>query len=452
MNLKQIVKNVSDTIKRKRGEKTDEDYEESSLDEEEEEEALTPEQEAEMEIDSPEGNKSMLKGDHGKIFGVSKPVVIGVGVFFLVVFMLAFIYASSDSSKPNEPSSTQDMKTQIAAENSNINGKNGELADDYGELHRANEKKKAGKTQQNGQNTAETVQATHNSPAATAPASSTVSSSPQVSQVPRASVVVPSAVAPASYPTSYARNYSLPSEDSAPAEAAPAKQTAAASTSIVDKVKESLSSAIAFFGGSSGGGAAPSDSGTAGGASSVPAATSVQSADSGSSYAPAADNTITAGTLIPAMLLTGINSDVPGQVAAQIMADVYDASGTNLLIPAGSRIVGKTGSISASTGRVGVDFDTIVLPDGSSWNVGNSFTAVDGGGYSGIQGVVHNHTGANVARGIFRGAVSALSTINVDRVTLNASDLFNAKESLAPTTTVAPGYQFQIYATKNIAF
>ena len=239
MNLKQIVKNVSDTIKRKRGEKTDEDYEESSLDEEEEEEALTPEQEAEMEIDSPEGNKSMLKGDHGKIFGVSKPVVIGVGVFFLVVFMLAFIYASSDSSKPDKPSTTQDMKTQIAAEDSSINGKDGELADDYGDLHRANEKKKAGRTQQNGQNTAETVQATHNSPAATAPASSTVSSSPQISQVPRASVVVPSAVAPASYPTSYARNYSLPSEDSAPAEVAPAKQTAAASTSIVDKVKES---------------------------------------------------------------------------------------------------------------------------------------------------------------------------------------------------------------------
>ena len=148
MNLKQIVKNVSDTIKRKRGEKTDEDYEESSLDEEEEEEALTPEQEAEMEIDSPEGNKSMLKGDHGKIFGVSKPVVIGVGVFFLVVFMLAFIYASSDSSKPDKPSSTQDMKTQIAAEDSSINGKDGELADDYGDLHRANEKKKAGRTQQ----------------------------------------------------------------------------------------------------------------------------------------------------------------------------------------------------------------------------------------------------------------------------------------------------------------
>ena len=451
MNLKQIIQNVSDTVKRKRGMKNDEEPEESSIDEiAEEEEALTPEQEAEMEIDSPEGSKSMLKGDHGKIFGLSKPVVIGVGAFFLVVFMLAFIYASSSDSSQTSKNATKDMKKEIAEDT--VNGKDGDLVDDYGELHRANEKKKTGmKTTQNGQNSAGTVHATRNSPAATAPASSTVSSAPQISQVPRASVVVPSAVPPV-YPTSYARNYSLPSQEpaeSAPApEASPAKQ--ATSSSIVDKVKESLSSAIAFFGGSSDSGS-QSSGGTSGSTASTPTDAS-QSTDDGSYYAPASDNTITAGTLIPAMLLTGINSDVPGQVAAQIMADVYDTSGTNLLIPAGSRIIGKTGTISADTGRVGLDFDTIVLPDGSSWNVGNSFTAVDGGGYSGIQGVVHNHTGANIARGLFRSALSALSTINVDRVTLNTSDIINAKDSLGPTTTVEPGYQFQIYATKNIAF
>lgn len=453
MNIKEIFRNITDTIKRKRGkqhpEEAEGEEEEALEDLEGVEEELSPEQKEEMDIDTPEGQKSMLKGDHGKIFGVSRPVVIGIAVFFFVVFALAFIFASSDNKSSQKPAQQKDQTTQIA---DNMQDKNGDLSDDYGALHRANEKKKGavGANQPGKPNNANTVRAQRTT-ASTAPAENTVSTTPTVSQVPRASVVVPSSM-PAPMP-SYARSYSLPSEsssgggDEAPA-AAPSKvQT------IEKELKDSLSSAIAFFGGESGSGASSSGSLPAD-TSAAPSATDNSSVGgfSEASYSAYSDTTLTAGTLIPVMLLTGINSDSPGQVAAQVLADVYDASGTNLLIPAGSRVLGKTGSISADTGRVGVTFDTLVMPDGGSWNVGESFAAVDGMGYSGIQGTVHKHTGSNLMRGIFNSAMSALSTINVDRVTLDGSAIVGLKDTVSPTTTVDPGYQFQIYTTQNISF
>ena len=172
-----------------------------------------------------------------------------------------------------------------------------------------------------------------------------------------------------------------------------------------------------------------------------------------SNYIAPSPNTITAGTIIPAMLLTGINTDTPGQVIAQIMGDVYDLDG-NVLIPAGSRVTGSIASTQSdgSSGRVSVTFNSLVLPDGGSWNIGSSLVAVDGAGYSGIQGIVHKHTASNFMKGLFNGAMTALATASTDRVQLDAS-AFNAITSTQrPTTTVDPGYQFSIYVTQNIVF
>ena len=448
MNIKQIIQNVSDTVRRKHGKKHQKEEEPESLDDlEGAEEELSPEQEAEMEVGTPEGEKDMLKGDHGKIFGVSRPVVIGVVVFFFVVFALAFIFASSKDSG-GTPAKQKNQTSQIA---DNVHdGRNGELSDDYGALNRANEKKKKGVNGNTPSQEGNTVQARRTT-AASVPASSTVSSSPQVSQVPRASVVVPS---PASLPApmpSNARSYSLPSE-AEPAEEP--KQAPQSKIATIEKdVKDTLHSAIAFFGGGDSG--SNSSSGDASPASqSATASSSAGSSadDDGTSYTAYSDTTLTAGTLIPVILLTGINSDAPGGVAVQVVGDVYDASGTNLLIPAGSKILGQTSSISADSGRVGLTFNTLVMPDGGSWDIGDTLTAVDGMGYSGIQGTVHKHTGSNFMRGVFNSALSALSTINVDRVTLDGSALVGMKDMQNPTTTVDPGYQFQVYVTKNIAF
>ena len=90
-----------------------------------------------MDTDIPEGNKSMLKGDHGRIFGLSKPVVQGIIIFFVIVFGLAFFYAASDDSedqKPAKSGSTSDIADSVRAQG----GSTGGLSDDYGTLARAN--------------------------------------------------------------------------------------------------------------------------------------------------------------------------------------------------------------------------------------------------------------------------------------------------------------------------
>ena len=164
-------------------------------------------------------------------------------------------------------------------------------------------------------------------------------------------------------------------------------------------------------------------------------------------------NTLMAGTVIPAMLVTGINTDTPGQVLAQIQADVYDINGQNLLIPAGSRIVGTVQSSSNyESSRINVAFTQIVFPNGGAWNIGNSIVAIDGAGYSEIAGTLHHHTGSNFMKGIFNSAITALSTVAVDRVTLDASAFQSAVQKQKPTTTVDPGYSFNLYVTQNISF
>lgn len=397
---------------------------------------------------------SMLDGDHGKIFGVSRPIVVGIGIFFFVVFALAFIFASDDSSEQKATDPNQKTEDKIA-KNKNGATSSKSLPNDYEQLAKETRQNQAKPGQSSGQpskNAAGTVQAqrqTSSEPAA-APASV-----PAISSVPRASIV-----------GSYSQPYTLPSQ-AAPlpsipqtpvtSESAGTQQPAVPATvtdraaAAAKELENSMKSAISFAlgggdGGTGDGVATTADAGTASVSSSTPAAASV-------TYTPADENTLTAGTIIPAMLLTGINTDAPGQVAAQVLSDVYDYTGTNLLVPAGSQVLGTVSGTDVSSGRVSVTFNTLVTPNGDSWNVGSSFQAIDGEGYSGIVGHVHNHTARNLGAGILKSALSALSTINVDRITLDASSITDRFDNTyKPTTTVDPGYQFNVYVTNSIHF
>lgn len=74
-------------------------------------------------------------------------------------------------------------------------------------------------------------------------------------------------------------------------------------------------------------------------------------------YYESNETTLEAGTVIPVRLLTGINTDVEGQVMAQVLTDVYDTlAGTNLLIPQGSKIIGTYDRKGVTNGRVPVTF------------------------------------------------------------------------------------------------
>lgn len=103
---------------------------------------------------------------------------------------------------------------------------------------------------------------------------------------------------------------------------------------------------------------------------------------------------ITEGTIIPAVLLTHISSDLPGQVQARTTFDLYNSTltnGRNLLIPKGSLIVGKYQSdVKPGQERVMFTFTRIVMGDGRSVQLPN-MAAADAKGASGVEGEVDNH-------------------------------------------------------------
>ena len=97
---------------------------------------------------------------------------------------------------------------------------------------------------------------------------------------------------------------------------------------------------------------------------------------------PVSDFELLAGTVIPASLITGINSDLPGLAIAQVTQNLYGLSGT-LLLPAGSRLLGKIDSVVAfGQSRALVVWQRIVMPNGTSIEIDNT-PASDTEGYSG---------------------------------------------------------------------
>jgi hypothetical protein len=102
---------------------------------------------------------------------------------------------------------------------------------------------------------------------------------------------------------------------------------------------------------------------------------------------------VMAGGIISASLITGINSDLPGNVVAQVTENVYDTvSGKYLLIPQGSRLIGTYDSVVAfGQSRALLVWQRIILPDGSSVQIEN-LPASDTSGYSGLKDKVDFHT------------------------------------------------------------
>ena len=131
MKIKEIIGNLSEVVGRKLNRKKDA-------------EGLTipgDELDQEMDTKTPEGNKSMLKGQHDTILGISKPVVTGIVIFFFLVFGLAFFYAASDDSGQTEKKTA---RVEDIADPSRVQGgASAKLSDDYGALERAKRTEKS---------------------------------------------------------------------------------------------------------------------------------------------------------------------------------------------------------------------------------------------------------------------------------------------------------------------
>ena len=197
---------------------------------------------------------------------------------------------------------------------------------------------------------------------------------------------------------------------------------------------------------------------------------STETRNSGHLQMPASPYQVMAGTVIAAALVTGIKSDLPGDVIATVTEPVYDtATGKFLLIPQGSRILGKYNSqVSYGQSRVQVVWNRIILPDTSSLTLDN-LAGTDPAGYAGLEDGVDWHWDR-----IFAGAV--LTTLlgvgaelaapenrqNGDRVIIagrdSAQDSINQvgqemtrrNLNIQPTLTERPGLPVRIIVNRDL--
>lgn len=173
-----------------------------------------------------------------------------------------------------------------------------------------------------------------------------------------------------------------------------------------------------------------------------------------------------AGTIISASLITGINSDLPGLAIAQVTQDLWDLSGTVLLVPQGSRLLGKIDSVVAfGQSRELVVWQRIVMPNGTSIEIDNT-PATDTEGYSGLEDEVDYHTwrlikGMALSTLLGVGAQLSVNNSNDDLLTAlreSAQDSANQAGqqitqrnlNIQPTITIRPGWQLRAILSKDL--
>jgi type IV secretion system protein VirB10 len=186
---------------------------------------------------------------------------------------------------------------------------------------------------------------------------------------------------------------------------------------------------------------------------------------------PASPYTVMAGTVIPAALVTGINSDLPGEVIASVTQPVYDtATGRYLLIPQGSRLIGRYDSqVAFGQQRVLLVWLRLILPDTSSIAL-DKLPGIDPAGYAGLEDGVNWHWNrilAGAALSTLLGVGSELAVSNDGDVNGNvvfalrdsAQDTTNQvgqeitrrNLSIQPTLTVRPGFPMDVMVNKDLA-
>jgi type IV secretory pathway VirB10-like protein len=175
---------------------------------------------------------------------------------------------------------------------------------------------------------------------------------------------------------------------------------------------------------------------------------------------------LSAGSIISASLITGLRSDLPGLVTAQVTSQVYDSpTGRILLIPQGSRLIGSYDSVVAfGQKRALIVWQRIMLPDGSSLRIDN-VPATDASGYAGLQDKVDFHTWA-LLKGV---ALATLLGVGSELTVPGESDLVQAiREStqqnasragnqltsrnlnIQPTITIRPGASVRLVVHKDL--
>jgi type IV secretory pathway VirB10-like protein len=182
---------------------------------------------------------------------------------------------------------------------------------------------------------------------------------------------------------------------------------------------------------------------------------------------PASKNVLQAGAVIAAALITGIRSDLPGQITAQVTENVYDsATGHVLLIPQGTRLIGQyDNGVGFGQRRVLLVWTRLIFPDGRSIVLERE-PGADAEGYAGVEDGVNYHWGE-----LFKAA--ALSTIlsigaqagssgqegdimralrqgASDSISQTGQQIVQRQLNIAPTLTIRPGFPVRVIVTRDL--
>lgn len=180
------------------------------------------------------------------------------------------------------------------------------------------------------------------------------------------------------------------------------------------------------------------------------------------------------GSIIPATMITGLNSDLPGRISAQVSRNVYDsATGYRLLVPQGAKLFGRYDSkVSFGQERVLVVWTDLVFPNGSTLGLGG-MAGTDAEGYGGFRDKVDRHLwrtfgsaalialiGTGIDMSLPESSTLATQDTASDAARRNFSETFgrvaeqtiSKNLSVQPTIRIRPGYQFNVLVDQDIVF
>ena len=183
---------------------------------------------------------------------------------------------------------------------------------------------------------------------------------------------------------------------------------------------------------------------------------------------PASPYVLQAGAVIPAALLTGLRSDLPGQVTAQVTEDVYDSpTGRFLLIPQGTRLIGQyDAQIAFGQSRALLVWNRLIMPNGKSIVLARQ-PGTDSEGYAGLEDGVDNHWGTLFKAAILStvlsvGSEAGMSTNNngslaeaiqqgmSQSINQTGQQVVSRSLSIQPTITIRPGFPVRVLVTHDL--
>jgi type IV secretion system protein VirB10 len=169
--------------------------------------------------------------------------------------------------------------------------------------------------------------------------------------------------------------------------------------------------------------------------------------------------TVTEGTLIPAILETAINTDVPGYVRAVVSQDVRSFDGTRVLVPRSSRLIGQYQSgVQNGQKRAYVIWTRLIRPDGASVNIASPAVAFDG--TTGLAGDVDSHFFGRFGSAMLLSVIGGLSAIGTGGAAVVLGGAGQGAASVAaqqdgqrgPTIRVRMGEPIRVFTARDLDF